>query len=334
MEESRPPRRAQDQEVSMGIIKGVIRYGVIGTLASGAVVLVAGPQRTMALLNQVTGSVHRLIDGQIEDPVVLRQQLRELENQYPEKIAAVRGDLAELQQQKTAMQSELVTSQRVVEMTEDDLSGMHDLLAKAEGAKTTAEGPFLVKVRFDGRSLDLDQAYAKANEIAQVRDAYATKAGDTQNALNYLDQQEQRLTELLTKLETERAEFQAQLWSLDQQVDTVARNDRLIDIMENRQETIDEHSRYAVASLDQLKTRFAEIRSKQEARLDALSVPATTRTYEDRAKQSLDSESGRRQIGRLFDAPKTIEVAPTVIEITPDAPEEAEDSGNLVYRGR
>lgn len=317
-----------------GIIKGVIRYGVIGTLAGGAVVLVAGPQRTMALINQATNGIHRLIDGQIEDPVVLRQQLRELEGQYPEKIAAVRADLSELQQQKLAMGEELRTSQRVVELTQDDLGGMQDLLAKAESAKATATGAAIVRVRFDGRALDIDQAYAKANEISQVRDAYATKAADTQNALNYLDQQEQRLTELLTKLETERAEFQAQLWQLDQQVDTVARNDRLIDMMEKRQETIDEHSRYAVASLDQLKGRFAEIRAKQEARLESLSIPATTRTYEDRAKQDLDAQQGRRQIGRLFEyqAP-TIEVAPTIIEITPDA-DEAEEASDLVYGGR
>lgn len=317
-----------------GIIKGVIRYGVIGTLASGAVVLVAGPQRTMALINQATSGIHRLIDGQIEDPIVLRQQLRELEGQYPQKIAAVRGDLAELQQQKAAMLDELRTSQRVVELTGEDLNGMNDLLAKAENAKSTASGPTLVKVRFDGRALNIDQAYAKVNEISRVRDAYATKSADTQNALNYLDQQEERLTELLTKLETERAEFQAQLWQLDQQVDTVARNDRLIDIMEKRQATIDEHSRYAVASLDQLKTRFAEIRSKQEARLDSLSVPATTRTYEDRAKQTLDTEQGRKQVGKLFDTTRTIEVAPTIIEITPDSPDSPQAAGNLVSRGR
>jgi hypothetical protein len=318
----------------MGIIKGVIRYGVIGTLAGGAVVLVAGPQRTMAMITQATGAIHRLIDSNIEDPIVLRQQLRELEGQYPEKIAAVRGDLAELQQQKLAMQDELRTSQRVVEMTEDDLNGMHDLLTKAEDARSTAEGATIVKVRFDGKALDIDQAYAKANEISRVRDAYASKASDTQNAMNYLDQQETRLTELLTKLETERAEFQAQLWSLDQQVDTVARNDRLIDIMENRQDSIDEHSRYAVASLDQLKTRFAEIRSKQEARLEALSVPATTRNYEDRAKQDLDAEQGHKQIGKLFDTTRTIEVAPTIIEIKPESPDKAQDGGNLVYHGR
>ena len=315
----------------MGIIKGVIRYGVIGTLAGGAVVLVAGPQRTLAIINQATSGIHRLIDGQIEDPIVLRQQLRDLEGQYPQKIAAVRGDLSELQQQKVAMQDELRTSQRVVEMTEADLTGMNDLLSKAEDARSTADGPTLVRVRFDGRAIDLDQAYAKANEISRVRDAYASKSSDTQNALNYLDQQEQRLSELLTKLETERAEFQAQLWQLDQQVDTVARNDRLIEIMENRQDSIDEHSRYAVASLDQLKSRFAEIRGKQEARLEALSVPATTRNYEDRAKQELDSEQGRRQVGKLFNSPRTIEVAPTIIEIKPDAPDQ--DAGSLVYRG-
>jgi hypothetical protein len=316
-----------------GIIKGVIRYGVIGTLAGGAIVLVAGPQRTMAMVHQVTGSIRSVIDSGIDDPIVLRQQLRELEGQYPEKIAAVRGDLAELQQQKVAMQGELVTSQRVVEMTEEDLSGMHDLLGKAEDARASAQGAFVVKVRFDGRALDLDQAYGKANEISQVRDAYASKAADTQNALNYLDQQEQRLAELLAKLETERAEFQAQLWSLDQQVDTVARNDRLIEIMENRQESIDEHSRYAVASLDQLKGRFAAIRSQQEARLEALSVPATTRTYEDRARQSLDSEQGRKQVGRLFDSTRTIEVQPTIIEITPDSAQDTKDGESLVHRG-
>lgn len=278
------------------LTKTLIRIGVVGTIVGAGTLLVAGPDRVGALLQQARSTVHTAIDGAIDDPVALRAQLRKLEGQYPEKIAEVRGDLAELREQRAQLERDLEVGARVVRLAEADLTDLGALIARAEQTRQTRDGYAVVRVRFDNRALDLDQAYARATNIRNLRDAYAARNGDTERDLGFLGEQEQRLSELLAQLETERAEFQSQIYQLDRQVDAIARNDRMIDMMERRQETIDKHSRYRVASLDQLRGRFADMRAQQEARLQTLAASTQSTSYEDRAKMELDRGADRSAI--------------------------------------
>ena len=308
--------------IAPSITKTLVRVGVLGAIATAGAVVVAGPDRVHALFDQTRSAVNGVIDSTIDDPIALRAQLRDLEAQYPEKIAEVRSDLSELQSQIAQLEREQAVTGRVVELTQNDLDTMQAMLAQAEAQR--GDSFRTVRVRFDDRSLNVDEAYAKATQIRQLRDAYETRQGDIQRDLNYLDQQEQRLGDLLAQLETERAEFQTQLWQLDRQVDAIARNERMIDLMEKRERTIDEHSRYRVASLDQLQGRFADIRSQQEAELASLGRSTETTNYEDRAKLLLDRESADSPFAPRA-LPSAVEIKPEVIEITPEDLQDAAD---------
>lgn len=275
-----------------GIVKGTVRTALILALVGGAAVVVAGPHRIHAMVHQARNSVNAAIDKSIDDPIALREQLRSLEAQYPERIGEVRGDLAEVTEQVASLQRDLQVSHRVVELADADLGRIQGLLARAEDARA-GDGFSVVKVSFENRTLDLDDAYSEANRISQVRSAYATRAAELERDLGYLGQQEVRLGDLLATLETERAQFQSQLWQLDRQIDAISRNDRLIEVMADREETIERHSRYRVASLEQLQSRLAEIRTKQEATLEGLGRQQSTTSYEDRAKIDLDVRTGR-----------------------------------------
>ena len=77
---------------------------------------------------------------------------------------------------------------------------------------------------------------------------------------------------------------------LSRQVDAIARNERLIDLMESRNQTIEECSRYDAISLDQLTSRLAEVRSRQEAELEFLSTRRADTDYEDMARMQLDRD--------------------------------------------
>ncbi|MFZ4574955.1 MAG: hypothetical protein ACOYN0_11195 [Phycisphaerales bacterium] len=298
----------------MEMMKHVVRYAVIAGLVGGAAVAVAGPQRVSALFDQTRGKINQAIDSQIEDPVALRSQMRQLEGEYPARIAEVRGDLAELQHQVAQLNRELEVSHRVVGLASNDLDQMQGMISRAEIAQTSASGNHVVKVVFANQSIELKDAYGKANRIRQVQAAYSSRATDIERDLGYLGQQESRLTALLNQLETEHAEFQSQLWQMDRQVDSIARNERLIGMMEKRQRTIDQQSRYGAHSLDQLSGRFADIRAKQEAKLEALGTGTTTLNYEDRAKLDIDTEQSRVAPTTLRPAPSR----PTVIEIRPE----------------
>jgi len=305
---------------------------VLTAVVGGVAVAVAGPDSVKAFLHQTRSTVRDAVDSQISDPVALRAQLRSLEEQYPKKIADVRGDLSELTEQIAQLDRELAVSKRVVAMTEADLNQMQGVLTRAEQAKTdglTQGVVHEVRVRFDGdRAVKLDDAYAKVNRVNQLRSAYVARVGDIERDLGYLGQQKDRLSSLLTQLETERAEFQTQLWSLDRQVDAISRNDRMIDIMEKRQETIENHSRYEAASLDQITGRLADIRAKQESKLQMFSQNTDIKNYENAAKYMLDSEQSARPNQLRFDKP--IEVAPSVIEIGPEHVQPAKGDDGLV----
>lgn len=295
------------------ITRCIVRSALIVALVGGAAVAVAGPQRVAAVFQQTKQKINSSIDKHIEDPIALRAQLRELEGQYPQKIADVRGDLAELETQFTQLNRELAVSQRVVALADEDLVQVQALLAKAEEARVQNVG-HVIRVRVDNQSLDLEDAYSKANTISQSRSAYAARAADIERDLGLLTQQRDRLSGLLTQLETERADFQSQLWSLDRQVDAIARNDRMIELMSDRQETLDSISRFEVASLDQLTGKMADIRARQEAELQRLATAGGASTYEQRAKHQLDVEASRPGLLQ----PSKIEINPPVLEISPE----------------
>jgi predicted RNase H-like nuclease (RuvC/YqgF family) len=311
----------------MSLGRNLVRFGVIAGLVGGTALVIATPERLSALCTQTQDHINSAIDKHIEDPVALRAQMKNLEGEYPNRIAEVRGDLAELQQQQAQLKRELAVSDRVVALAQNDMDQIHGLITRGEEAQTLAQAsgePSVVKVVFANQSIPLKDAYGKATHIQQVQTAYNTRANDIQRDLGYLDQQETRLTDLLGQLETEYTEFQSQMWQMDRQVDSISRNDRLIGMMEKRQRTLDEQSRYHAHSLDQLAGRFADIRAKQEARLEALGSATTTINYEDRAKFDLDAR-------KAFDSKdkqelKPLRVAPTVIEITPNSPTNPQDT--------
>ncbi|MDX9912152.1 MAG: hypothetical protein RBS39_10000 [Phycisphaerales bacterium] len=311
-----------------GIVRGTVRTALIVALVGGAAVVIAGPHRIHAMVHQARNSVNAAIDKTIDDPVALREQLRSLEAQYPERIGEVRGDLSEVSEQVASLERDLKVSQRVIELADADLGRIQGLLTRAEDARNT-DGFSVVKVSFDNRTLDLDDAYAEANRISQVRSAYATRSGELERDLGYLNQQQSRLGELLTTLETERAQFQAQLWQLDRQIDAISRNDRLIEVMQDREQTIEKHSRYRVASLEQLQGRLAEIRTKQEATLEGLGRQQNTTSYEDRAKIDLDARSGKAV---LVVPPSSYTVTPPSITIDEDDCDDAPARGKVASR--
>lgn len=306
----------------MGICKGVVRTAVITGLVGGAAVLVAGPERVGAILTQTRNSVNGHIDKAIDDPVALRQQLRDLEGQYPKRIADVRGDLAELREQVAQLNRDRDVSARVVELAEADLSTLQPMIQKAEAMGAANSGvytsssyaPPVVRIAFGHEQLDLKQAYGRAEQAQQVRAVYSARIGEIDKDLGYLSQQEARMADLVATLETEQAQFQSQLWQLDHQIDAIGRNDRMIEVMQKRQETIEEHSRYRVASLDQLTSRFAEIRSKQEAKLQSLSKAHDRMNYEDRAKIELDARNIQKVPTADFGTP----ARPSVTVIRPE----------------
>lgn len=301
----------------MRISKFIVRGGVIAALGLGALVVVAGPDRIKALCTQAQSAVNDKIDANIKDPVALRAQIRDLQEQYPKRIADLRGDLAQLKTQQAQLQRDLGVANRVMEMAEGDFDKLSAALEHAQAAQiqTVSLGQdHQVVIAYKNEKLDIPTAQTKTNQIAATRAAYAGRAADIQRDLGYLAQQEQQLASLVAKLEQEQTSFQTQVFDLDRQIDAIGRNDRMIAIMSDRQRSLDEQSRYRAASLDQLTGKLADIRARQEAQLSSLGKTQDRYAYEDAAKAALDREAVNPGARRQSPAKAT----PAVIEINPD----------------
>lgn len=277
------------------ITKPLFRLAVIGGLTAGGVVLLAQTPRGGAMYSQVKHKITNTIDSAIDDPIALRAQLRNLERQYPERIAKVRGELAELGEQVSRLERDRAIAEKVVEMAAADLETITDRLDQARAVRS--ESPHaIISVRFEDRTMSLEESYNRATQIRNTVSAYTTRATEADRSLQVLSKQSQRLTDLLNELESEHTAFQAQLAQLDGQIEVIARNEKLIDMVEQRERAIRNLDRFETVSLDQVTGRMARIQAEQEARLTNLLSGSERRSYEDLAAQELSRENNAREM--------------------------------------
>ena len=285
-----PTKITKENETMMCFLKKTAKVGVISAVLVGLAAVgssaLLGHGRTEAVIHELHGNIIEQIDSQIDDPTAMRSQLREMEKEYPERIAQVRGDLAELQAEIKQLERQEAVAERVVQLADRDIQGLEEQLAMAPSGDAQ-----LVAVHYDNQVFSVGRARARLTQIKNSRIAYANRAADARHDLAYLLQQSTRLEELAVKLETERAEFQGQIEGLSRQIDAIARNDRLIKLLEKRNRTIEECSRYEAVSLDQITGRLDLIRSRQEAELDLLANKEQSTDYEDLAIMQLSEEA-------------------------------------------
>lgn len=274
----------------MSITRSIIRWGLVGGLAVGGLALLA-PDHTGACLAAIRGKAQNAMDKLVSDPIALRRQLEGLAKQYPDRIAEVRGEVAEVDHQLTQFHRDVEIATRVVAMTTEDLGKLKTLVSKAEETRTVSTNGRPVYIRFQGVKFDLEEAYNEARRINSVRGSYQDRLAHDQQQINFLTQQKQRLTEILNKLESEHSTFQAQLWQLDRQIDAIARNERLIELTEQQQDTLASYEKFGkVGSLKQLEAKLAELRAVQEAQLESLSKKGIHTDYENKAHWQMSSE--------------------------------------------
>lgn len=279
------------------IFKTLFRTAVIGTALSAAVLggtaMIVGPERVGAMADQVTSQIETHFDASLDDPVVLRRQLEKVRRQYPERIKTVRRDLASLQDEVRRLEHERAVSSRVVEMVDKDLALIGPALEEAK-AQLASNGPRLAAIEFDGEIMSLRRARTKAREIERTRTAHAARAADAEHNLKYLQTQESRFIGLLEQLEEEQATLSAQVVQLENEVESIARNERLIAMLEARQRTLESAERFKVGSLDQLTGVLERKRTEQEAELDRLAAGVEAASYEDLAERELSAVSALR----------------------------------------
>ena len=277
------------------LFKTLFRTTVVGTALAAAVVggtaMIVGPERVGAMADQVQDHLEAHFDSNIDDPVALRRQIAHVARQYPERIRGVRGDLASLQEELSRLDREQAVSERVVALIDHDLASLVPAVQEATSAQEGgAPRAQLTAIQFDGEVMSYRRAAAKVKEIERTRSAHAARAADAAHNLKYLRLQEERFVVLLDELEEEHAQFQAQLVQLKNEVESIARNERLIRMLEARQRTLDEAGHFDAVSFEHIAGSLERKRAEQEAELDHLAAGARALDYADVAASQLRTE--------------------------------------------
>lgn len=275
--------------------KGMFKTSLVTTAVlvavAGGAILIAGTDRTRAVMSHVHGQVTASIDRFIDDPVAMRVQLQALEREYPKRIAAVNADLSELNEQVRQLMREKSISERVVALADRDIEQLQRRVEEVRTASLENGHARLAAVVFDDQIYSFRRAKSKVNNIRMTRAAHANRAADAEHDLTYLRQQAERFEDLLGQLQAERAQFQTQIFQLERQVDSIERNQRLIRLLEKRQRTLDACSSFEVTSLDQLTGKLSQIRMRQEAELEVLANSQRQVDYVEMARMQLREET-------------------------------------------
>lgn len=272
----------------MSFTRSIIRWGLISGLALGGLALLIGPHKVAAGLHQIRANVQMVVDRALDEPAALRRQLVQMADQYPDRIATVRGELAEVEHQLAQFNRDSEIAHRVVVATTEDLTELKTLVVRAESNPNDAVRA--VFVRFKGIRFDVPQAYTEAQRINAVRLNFQDRAASNVQQISMLAEQKARLVEICDRLESEYATFQTQMWQLDSQIDAIERNERLIEMTKDLQATLDDYDRWGeIGNLKQLEGKLAELRTIQKAQLDTLRQTGLRIDYAKQAAHEIDS---------------------------------------------
>jgi len=265
--------------------KGLLRWGLLSVAVLGGTTILVGPSRVAGAFDQVRVTVVEAFDGFVDDPVALRRQLQGLADQYPDRIAEVRGEIAEVDGHLRQIEHDTNVANRVIALTSKDLE---DIRVAVVEAAAESEAGRKVSVRRGSFRVGIDQARSEARRVVTIRASYEDRLISAKQQTELLDKQRSRLSEILSKLEGEYTSFEEKLWQMDRQIDAIERNDRLIVMTREQQAILSDYEKLGkVGNLRQLEAKLEELRITQEAQLDALDSHGFQESYEQRARDEM-----------------------------------------------
>ncbi|MCA9309627.1 MAG: hypothetical protein KDA21_00340 [Phycisphaerales bacterium] len=264
-------------------------------------------------MSQVRSHVNDLADSVIDDPIALRAQLRDLQREYPARIAEISSELDTLTGQISNLERERRITARAHTIAQAKAAEWTDMLSRAKDA----QGNFrTVAFQYDNQTFNFEQAVARAQSVRGQVNLFAKRVEDMDRDLTFLAQQHQRLDELLKQLETEQDQLHTQIAQLDSEIDMIERNETLITMIEDREQAINEYSTGSRGvSIAQVEKRLAKIHAEQEARFNAITGRSKNSSFLDQAEQELMHEDAVDELEQEYsfevpapEAPKSMTI--------------------------
>ena len=159
------------------MLRGIVKWTVIGALGTALLVGVVGMGRVKTALLTVQDHFRSNVDDLIDTRVALRHEVEKLKNEYPVRIAEIRIQLREIDRDLALCTSDVRKFEDMLALAESD---SQVLRTRLETADSDADGVNPTFVEFRAQRLDLGAAYTRAAEIAEKALTYQEHLSDLQ----------------------------------------------------------------------------------------------------------------------------------------------------------
>jgi chromosome segregation ATPase len=262
-----------------GIFRFVFRAAVIIGIVGVGAFFFLGAHRVRGMAHELKGEVHSFFHQDPNDPRVLRGELESLQREYPKRLSQVRSDRATLEAQMRELAEQRAIAARVVELANADLAQLDERLGQAASGREVG-GALLTS------SASAEVIAARSERIRRTRDSYVARQEEAGFALAQLEEQSAQLEQLEARLETEATDLATQVDQLDRQIDAIERNERLLEIVRERNQSMQELEANGAKTVEQIRTRLEGVLRRQRAELEQVIGDAST-SYLGRARLEL-----------------------------------------------
>ncbi|MBK9383279.1 MAG: hypothetical protein IPN34_00430 [Planctomycetes bacterium] len=262
-----------------GLFRFVFRAAVIVGIVGAGAFFFLGSHRVRGMAHELKGEMHSFFQQDPNDPRVLRGELESLQREYPKRLSQVRSDRATLEAQMRELAEQRAISARVVELANEDLAQLDQRLGEATSAREIG-GAVLA------RSASAEVLAARSERIRRTRDSYVARQEEAGFALTQLEEQAEQLQQLEARLESEHTDLATQVDQLDRQIDAIERNKRLLEIVRERNQSMQELEANGAKTVEQIRTRLESVLRQQRAELEQVIGDAST-SYLGRARLEL-----------------------------------------------
>jgi chromosome segregation ATPase len=269
---------------------GIFKWSVITALGLTGLVALVGVGRVKAAYLSVREHVRSNVDELVDAREVVKDQMRQLEQDYPKRIAELDAQRREIDRALAANAKEHQLAEEVVALCRSD----HKVLtAKLDAADADADGINTTVIEFRSQRLDRGDALARADKIAETQANYVKRLSDLDDENALLSHERGQIAAEYARTSEEFRNFQMEYATMLREADSLKRKQELVKMAEKRRGERDDIFTDRSSSLQSLKDRMEKRRVELDARLKALGTWRDGNEYETRARLNLDRGHAR-----------------------------------------
>lgn len=266
------------------MLHGIFKWAVIGVVVIVVMGTLVGRDRVKNALLSVRDHLRSNVDDLVDTRVALRAEIRTLEKEYPERIADLRCQLAEVEKDIAGCGDDHRLCEEVVTLCDGDVAVLRGRL---EARDADADGLGEAVVEFRSERLPRSDALLRAGRIAETAESYRARLAELDRERQHLSRERLQLSTDLAETEREYRQFQAEIGTMLRELDSLKRKEELIARAERQRDAAGDSYSIRASALENIQTRIEKKKIELTERLDGYRSLRSGNEYEARARLNL-----------------------------------------------